>query len=325
MTRNLLLRPLPLALLFIFLAVAVGDVVLSRRDEPQPPPDLLRDGELSFTSWEPILDFRSPHGFSAVDELPRAELDPGGWSEPIAEGRRLEGETAGLDLSLVVGGHRTMVLQCRASEAPRGTARLEVTVNGVACGGFVLGGGRHEGRLHLPDGAVVSGQNRVELAIVGDEGAPPPGLVLEVRRLGLFFEAEVGGDPFRRREPVSVDIETGRVTVRESGTLEARFVVDDRIDALRSRYRFRAPSGRAELTVARPEGAGAGRDAVDSRSLEASDRSAGAVRFPLHGRRGEFRFRADIDLGPGPGRFDLMALRLVSEKGRRAAPDPPLR
>jgi hypothetical protein len=172
---------------------------------------------------------------------------------------------------------------------------------------------------------VVSGPNRVELAIVGGEGAPPAGAVLEIRRLGLFFEEQVGAEPFRRREPVSVDVDTGRVTVRESGTLEARFAVDDRIDALRSRYRFRSSAGRVELTVARPEGAGAGRDAVDRRSLAASDRRAGAVRFPLHGRRGEFHFRADIDLGPGPGRFDLMALRLVSEAGRTRVPDPPLR
>ena len=320
MSRHLLLRPLPLALVLLFVAVAIGDLVLTLRKPPPRPPDLLADGALRFESWEPVLDLRPKTGPSAVELLPLATFDGSQWSAAGPGGRWVLGDGAGIELSLARGGHRTMVIECRAA-AGSGARSLTVAVNGDACGTMDLENGWNLLALRLPEGTVRAGSNTVVLEIsdAATSAETEPGL--QVRRVGFFFGEDVSGARLRSRPAVAVDLAAARVRVRASGTLSTSFTVDDRVDALKMRYRFTSGEGHAEITVARPQGGGVGRDAVMRRRVAAGERAVGGLRFPLHGRRGEFRFVAEVDLGPQPGRFDMNSLRLVSEGAGTAVED----
>lgn len=313
MSRRELLRPLPLALLFVFAAVAVVDFVHTLREEPPPWPDVLADRTLRFERWEPVLDLRARAGPESVELLPAAAFDAARWSEPLQGGRWVLGDGAGLELGLARGGHRTLVVECRGPSGRDREVRVEVGVNGARRGAFEVGSEWRRHLVRLPGDAVRAGRNRISLRLPDrlPEGRSQRGVL--VRRLGFFFDAEAAADAVQRRSPIAVDLEAERVSIRESGTLSVDFAVDERIDALKLSYHFSADLGRAELTVARPEGGGPGRDAVMRRPLAASDGREGGVRFPLHGRRGEFRFAAEVELGPQPAGFDLSSVRLVRE------------
>jgi hypothetical protein len=308
-----LLRPLPLALLFAFAAVAVVDLVHSLREEPPPWPDLLADRPLRFERWEPVLDLRARAGPDLVELLPAVAFDAAHWSAPLQGGRWVLGEGAGLELGLARGGHRTLVVECRGPSGGDRAVQVEVGVNGARRGAFEVGSEWRRHLVRLPGDAVLAGSNQISLRLPDRPSAGRSQRGVLVRRLGLFFDAEAAADAVQRRSPVAVDLEAERVGIWESGTLIADFTVDERIDALKLSYHFSADLGRAELTVARPEGGGPGRDAVMRRTLAASDGREGGVRFPLHGRRGEFRFAAEVELGPQPGSFDLSSVRLVRE------------
>lgn len=320
MSRHQLLRPLPLALVLLFVAVAVGDLVLTSREPPQPPPDLLADGVLRFESWEPVLDLRPVSGPSAVELLPLATFDGPQWSAAGSGGRWVLGDSAVFELSLARGGHRTMAIECRAA-AGSGARSLTVAINGDVCGTVDLEEGWGVRTLRVPESAVRAGFNSVIFRVSGAVGEAGFERALQVRRIGMFFGDEVPVRALRGRPPVAVDVEAARVSAWGSGTFSTSFVIDDRVDALKMRYRFRSDDARAEITVARPQGGGVGRDAVMRRRVAAGDRAVGGLRFPLHGRRGEFRFIAEIDLGPLPGRFDMNSLRLVSEGAGTAVED----
>lgn len=313
MSGRELLRPLPLALLLVFVAVAVVDLVHSLHEEPPPWPDVLADRTLRFDRWEPVLDLRARAGPESVELLPAVAFDAARWSEPLPGGRWVLGGGAGFELSLARGGHRTMVVECRGPSGGDGAVRVEVGVNGARRGALEVGSEWRRHLVLLPEDAVRAGRNEISLSLPGLPPAGGPRRAVLVRRLGLFFDAEEAADAVLRRPPIVVDLEVGRVSIRESGTLSADFVVDERIDALTLSYHFAAGRGRADLTVARPEGGGPGRDAVMRRTLAAGDGREGGVRFPLHGRRGEFRFAAEVELGPQPAGFDLSSVRLVRE------------
>lgn len=313
MSSRELLRPLPLALLFVFAAVAVVDLVHTLREEPPPWPDVLADRTLRFDRWEPVLDLRARAGPEFVELLPAVAFDPARWSEPLQGGRWVMDDGAGFELGLARGGHRTMVVECRGPSGGDRAVRVEVGVNGARRGAFEVGSEWRRHLIRLPGDAVRAGRNQISLRL---PDRPPAGRSQRgvlVRRLGLFFDAEAAEDAVQRRSPIAVDLEAERVSIQESGTLSADFAVDERIDALTLSYHFSVDRGRAELTVARPEGGGPGRDAVMRRTLAASEGPEGGVRFPLHGRRGEFRFAAEVEPGPQPAGFDLSSVRLVRE------------
>ena len=313
MSGRELLRPLPLALLFVFAAVAVVDFVHTLREEPAPWPDVLADRTLRFEPWEPVLDLRARAGPDCVELLPAVAFDAAHWSAPLQGGRWVMGDGAGFELGLARGGHRTMVVECRGPSGGDPAVRVEVEVNGARRGAFEVGSEWRRHLVRLPGDAVRAGRNQIWLRLPDRLSAGRSQRGVLVRRLGLFFDAETAADAVQRRSPVAVDLEAERVSIRESGKLSVDFAVDERIDALKLSYHFSADLGRAELTVARPEGGGPGRDAVMRRPLSASEGREGGVRFPLHGRRGEFRIAAEVELGPQPGSFDLSSVRLVRE------------
>jgi hypothetical protein len=101
----------------------------------------------------------------------------------------------------------------------------------------------------------------------------------------------------------------------------ARFTVDDRVDALRMSYRFRSPGGSGEMTVARPQGGGIGRDVPVRRTLIPCEEDVERIRVPLHGRRGKFVFRLQVEPSPESPRLDVRLLELVTETNRPASGD----
>ncbi len=314
-----LLRPAPLFLIFLFAAVAIVDLVHSLRETPERPPALLRRGIVQFEELNPVIDFRPRPPDSEVVYRPEPRLVGRKWSQPERRGVWVTDDGAALELTVAVGGHRVMILDCLPAGGRRPIRSFTVTVNGRRCGTVNLAKGWGRYRVVLPADAMRPGSNRIVFELPDANGAPTPRPCLLVRRLGFFFDESVGDDAVLRRRPVSVDIAEGAVSFFASGTLEVPFTVDDRIDSLELRYRFRHAGGRAEVVVGRPQGSGVGRDADFHRSVSADRKRGGRIRIPLHGRRGGFVFRIRVDLNPQPAQLDLTSLRLVKEN-RSAQP-----
>jgi len=127
------------------------------------------------------------------------------------------------------------------------------------------------------------------------------------------------------RIPLVVDAATGAVSFRTSGILEVPFTVDDRVDALKLRYRFHRAGGSAEVVVGPAGGSGVGRGAEFRRSISSDRKRRGRIRVPLHGRRGSFVLTISVDLNPPAARLDLTSLRLVKESAAAARRRPKAR
>jgi len=307
------IRPLPLALIFLFVTVAAIDIVQTIRATPESPPALLGDGAVKIEEREPVIDLRSPKTESEDESVAAISLVGEQWSRPVSRGVWVMGDGATLDLTITDGGHRVMILDCTAARGRRAVTTLGLEINGTDCGTVELDEGWRRHRLQLPEAAVRPGTNRIVFGLPerAMESKPRQGLLL--RRIGLFFDGEVGAEAIERRPAVSVDPAAEKVVFRATGSLEVPFNLDDRVDALQFRYRFTSESGRADILVARPQGAGAGRDAEIRRSLAAETRAKGRVRIPLHGRRGEFIFRISAGLDRQPARLEITKLRLIKE------------
>lgn len=305
-----LVRPLPLILIVLFAIVAVTDFVHTLREEKLPPPDLMKDEVVQFAMHEPVFDLRSAKTDIAVS--PVAEL-LGPWSAPGSAGTWVLGDGAALEFSLGDGGHRVLVLHCRSAKHKRPHRFFEVSVNGWESGEVDLDSGPGPYRLILPDGLVRSGTNRVTFHFQDSAEAVRSGLFLLVRQVGLGFNEDVSKISPSNEPPIVVDSDRDQVIINTSGRLRIPFVLDDRTDALQLRYRFSGETGRAEFQVARPEGAGEGRDAVHTRTVAAVQRGSGRVRVPLHGRRGNFVLQVNVDFGSRPERLKLTSVRLVEE------------
>ena len=104
MEYRLLLRPLPLFLIFVFVAVAVGDLVQKLGEDPQPPQELVGSADPLFVALEPIIDFRAVAANHAVKILPVPELPEESWSLPGPQGVWARGATADLRLELTGDG-----------------------------------------------------------------------------------------------------------------------------------------------------------------------------------------------------------------------------
>ncbi len=308
-----LLRPVPLFLIFLFAAVAIVNLVHSLREIPEPPPALLRRGTVRFEELNPVIDFRRRSPDPEVVYRPEPRLTGRKWSQPEQRGAWVMANGAALELAVAVGGHRVMILDCRPAGGRQSIRSLIVTINDHGCDVVNLANGWGRYRITLPEDAVRTGDNRIVFELPDVNEGPTPRPHLLVRRMGLFFDESVGDDAVLGKPPVSVDFAEEAVSLFASGTLEVPFAVDDRIDALELRYRFRKAGGRAEVVVGRPLGEGAGRDADFQRSVSAERKRGGRIRIPLHGRRGDFVLRIRVDLRPQPARLDLTSLRLVKE------------
>ena len=308
-----LLRPVPLFLVSLFAAVAVVDLVHSLRETPELPPALLRRGVVQFEELNPVMDFRPQSPDPEVVYRPEPRLVGRKWSQVEQRGVWVMANGAALELAVAVGGHRVMILDCRPASGIQSIRSLLVTINDRGCDMVNLASGWGRYRIILPEDAVRTGNNRIvfEFPDANEGSTPRPHLL--VRRMGLFFDESVGDDAVLGKPPVSVDIAEGAVSFFASGTLEVPFAVDDRIDALELRYRFRKAGGRAEVVVGRPQGEGAGRDADFQRTVSAERKRRGRIRIPLHGRRGDFVLKIRVDLNPQPAGLDLTSLRLVKE------------
>ena len=307
------LRPVPLFLIFLFVVVAVVDLVHSLRDTPEQPPALLSRGVVQFEELNPVIDFRPQAPDPEVVYRPEPKLIGRKWSEPELRGVWATKDGATLKLDVAVGGHRVMILDCLAAGGKRPIRRLAVKINGRRFGTVNLAKGWGRYRVVLPKNAIRAGSNRIVFEFPDANRARTRRRCLLVRRLGIFLDESVGDDAVLRRNPVAVDLAEGAVSFFASGTLEVPFTVDARIDALKLRYRFIQAGGSAEVVVDRPQGSGVGRDAGFHSSLSSDRKLGGRIRIPLHGRRGEFVLRIRVDLHPQPARLNLTSLGLVKE------------
>ncbi len=307
------LRPLPLVLIFLFVAVVVVDIVQTIRTTPEPPPSLLGDGAIKISDLEPVFDLRPPQTPSADKLVAVVTLVGEKWSKPEKRGVWMMDDGATLDIAVTGGGHRVLILDCNS---PRGRLRvttLGLEINGMDTGTLEIEEGWRRYRVPLPEEAIRPGQNRIVFRLPNRAAAASGRQSLLLRRFGLFLDGEVRAEAIERRPAVSVDPEAETVFFRATGSLEIPFTLDDRVDALQFRYHFSSEIDSAEIVVARPQGIGAGRDAEIRRLLPAAARNRGRVRIPLHGRRGEFVLRISAVLEHRPARLNITALRLIKE------------
>lgn len=310
-----LLRPLPLLIAFVFAAVGVVDLVQTLREEEPPPPAVLRPGSVQYEPWEPVIDLRGGSRETDVRLLPVPVLIGPLWSPADPSGVWLLGDGAEIGLDLLQGGQRIIIFEGRPAAGKRPVRSVGVSINGVDCGTSDLRRGWQRWRVTVPDGALGAGANQIVFRVADREMVRKPRRALQLRQIELRL-AE-GSDADRSSsQPVSVDFESQRLTLRAPGVFEARFTVDDRVDALRMRYRFRSPGGSGEMTVSRPQGGGIGRDAPMRRELNPSAEGVERIRVPLHGRRGEFVFRVQVEPSADQSQLDIRALELVTERNR---------
>ena len=308
-----LLRPLPLFFAFLFVTVAIIDVVGTLVQKPQPASPFLRPGAVSFQSFEPVIDFSATTRDSGIVSLPVARFRGDLWSEPEARGVWVMGGGAELEVELARGGQRLLVLRATAMGASRKERRLRISVNGTNCGSIVCVPGQHRYRFEVPESVLISGSNRIVFEFSGRGRKAPSRRALLLKSLGLYRDVNTDAATVGRSNPVTLDFEGQMITIRGSGVVEVPFSVDEGVDALKMRYRFRSSNGEARIVVGRPRGSGAGRDADIERLLDAEADPAGRLRIPLHGRRGEFVFRVHVDPEREPARLTISSLELIEE------------
>ncbi len=320
MDRRQLLRPLPLLIIFTFVAVAAVDLVQTLREEEPPPPVVLDPGSVQFEPWEPVIDLRAGGPEAAVKLLPVPILTGPLWAPANPSGVWLLGNGGEMDLDLGRGGQRALILEGRPAAGKRPVRSVGVSVNGVDCGSSELRRGWQRWSVTVPAGALRKGANRVVFHLPDREPVRQPRRALQLRRVELRLDEAGGADRSGSATP-DIDFERQRVVMRTAGVFEARFTVDDRVDALRVRYRFRSPGGSGEMTVARPQGGGKGLDAPVRHALVPSEESVERIRVPLHGRRGEFVFRLRAEPWADQSLLDIRSVELVTEGGRSVSGD----
>jgi len=308
-----LLRPLPLFLIFLFVAVAVADLVQKLTEEPPPPPEIAGAAIPRFEAMEPVIVFRADGGDPEVEILPIPELAQGQWSAPKPRGVWARGAAAEFRLDLAAGGHRVLILECLPAGGKSPVQTFHLTINGIDCGSLELAPEWKRYRLVLPEGAVRSGSNRVTLHFPDRDEAARPRRALLIRKLGLFLDDNVGVEILDNAHPVFVDLDAERVDIRRSGILEIPVVLDDRTDALQMRYRCPSGVGRAEVVVVQSGDRGAGFNDTLRTTISTDQKISGRIRIPLHGRRGPFVIRIRADLEPSGSQLLISSLRLVEE------------
>ena len=319
-------HPLPLFLIFLFVAVAVADLVQKLTEEPPPPPDLVGSAIPRFEAFEPVIDFRPDHGEPTVEFLPMPKFEQGQWSAPRPSGVWARGPAAELSVDLKTGDHRVLILECMPTSGKRPERAVRLAINGVDCGRITLEPGWNEYRFILPERAVRAGPNRLAFSFPSPAESERKPRRLLVRRLGLFLEDTVDADILDVARLVSLDFDADRVTIRRSGILEIPLVLEDQTDALQMRYRFSSGVGRADVEVTQSRAGDLGSDDSVRSSVSAAERASGRIRVPLHGRRGAYVLRIRVDLVTSGNRLLISSLRLVEEGDptrRPLAANPP--
>ena len=308
-----LLHPLPLVLIVLFVAVAVADLVQKLGEETPPSPEVMGSEVVRFEAVEPVIDLRANRGDQSIETAPMPVFAAGQWSPSEASGVWAKGSVAEFSIGLATGGHRALVLDCMPAPGKRSVRTLRLTVNGIDCGTTAVQRGWQRSRLTLPDGAIRSGLNTFVLSFPDRESAKRVRRALVIRRLGLFFDPDAGVEDIEIPLPASLDVDTERISLRRSGTLEIPILLEDRTDALQLRYRFAAGAGRIEVEVVQAKAGPGGGDAALLQAASAEEMASGRIRVPLHGRRGGYLLRIRADVPGGDNRLLISSLRLVEE------------
>ena len=290
------------------------DLVHSLRYPPAPLPDLLVSGDLHFEPTEPVIDLRWPQEQRSVGLLPVATLESGPWLEPEIQGVWFEEERATVSFDLAEGGQRFLAVECIPARGRRPVTKLDVLVNGVDCGSWDLAPEWSWYRLALPETLVRATSNRITFVSPERSRSGLTRRVLKVRRIALLNGEERDLPALGRSQPVKFDAKREVLTIRRSGWLTVPFTVDDRIDALKLRCRVVGGEGRGQVVVARPLGAGPGRDPPVRKVLEFDQARRTTVRMPLHGLAGGFVLTLQVDLDQDSARLVIDELRLVAEE-----------
>jgi hypothetical protein len=298
-------------LIFLFVAVAVADLIQKLTEEPPPPPEIAGTAIPRFEVLEPVIDFRANGGEPTVEILPIPEVEKGQWSAPKTQGIWAKGAAADFQLELAAGGHRVLIFECLPASGKNPVRIFQLTINGVDCGSIELAAEWKRYRLVLPEGVVRPGSNRVDLRFPDRDPAARPRRALLIRKIGWFLDDSVDVEDLEGPRPVSVDLDANRVNIRRSGILEIPVVLDERTDALQMRYRFPSGAGRADVVVEQSEDGG--HDEAMRATMRPDESSAGRVRIPLHGRRGPFVIRIRADLEPSGSQLLISSLQLIEE------------
>ncbi len=307
-----LLHPLPLALIILFVAVAVADLVRSLTEEPLPPPEVVGTQTVRFVALEPVIDLRPDRQDLSIQIQPIPEFAGAQWSVRGQSGVWAKGAEAEFSIDLTTGGHRELVFECAPAAGKRVARKVRLTVNGIDCGETSIEPGWQRCRLPLPEGSVRSGRNTFRLDFPDRQDAKRVRRTLAIRKLGLFFDREIEVDRLSAPTPVTVDFASERVSMRRAGVLEIPLELEDRTDALQLRYRFNG-GGRVTVEVAQRESGQVGLDEAMRQSFDAADEPTGRIRIPLHGRRGSYRLSIRADLPAADDRLLISSLRLVEE------------
>ncbi len=129
-----LLRPLPLLIAAVFVAVGLVDLVQTLREVEPPPPVVLRPGSVRFEPWEPVIDLRGGARETGVALLPVPVLIGPLWSPADPSGVWLLGDGGEIGLELSRGGHRAIILEGRPAAGKRPVRSIGISVNGTDCG-----------------------------------------------------------------------------------------------------------------------------------------------------------------------------------------------
>lgn len=313
MEYRLLLRPLPLFLIFLFVAVAIADLVQTVGDDPLPPLEIMGSAVPRFEALDPVIDFRLEDAGATVELLPAPEMTQDRWSAPQRDGVWARTAVSDLQLDLIGGGHRVLILECLPAGGKRPVRTVRVTINEIDCGEAALVPEWQRYRFVLPEGVVRSGSNRIVFGFPDRTEAAQPRRALLIRRFGLFRDEDTEVGALEAARPVLLDVDAKKVTFRRSGTLEIPLVLNDRTDALKMRYRFPSGAGHAEVVVEQSLDEDAGSEDALRRSVDAEQEASGRIRVPLHGRRGQYVLRIQADFGTVDSRLLISSLRLVEE------------
>ena len=309
------------ALIVTALAVPVIDDLYElvrdrRRAAAQLDIDLLAGGVLRFEPRDLEIDLRA--GGWADDDAETADVRLGAeWSAPGASGAWTLGPRASLDIRLLHGGQRCLILQCRPDRRRDPPPILGVTVNAVECGSVQLTRSLAAVRLALPEGAIVPGDNRLELDLRSSlhPSRPASRRTLLVRRvvLGGTTDADLEEITARRSPPLRASEDA--VVVRAPGVLSLEFEAPrpDGVVSFSCGFRGSVPGASCDVVVGRWF---ADRNALDvvGTARVSSDRGRNRrYRITLGNHSGPSMLRIIIDdLGADAG-LELREPRLLAD------------
>lgn len=189
--------------------------------------DLLQEGVLRFEGRDVMIDLRKGRSTARdTAALPSYGLAED-WSPPGESGIWTLAERASFDVRLIKGGQRGLILQCRPDRRREPPPILHVSSNGFDCGSVQLARVLSEVRLELPEGAIGSGDNRLELELRSSlrPEEPASGRTLLVRRLVLAEETDADFEEIITRRAPVVRPSDASVRVQAPGTLVLEFDV----------------------------------------------------------------------------------------------------